>query len=257
MSEQPWYRTFFERDYHDLFYATLRQPGGRLASEATEREVEFIADTLGLAEGARILDLCCGHGRHSIELAQRGYDVTGLDLSEYHIELARKAADEASVRATFVCDDMRNLPTSPPFDAVINIFTAFGYLESDEEDASVIARVRDALVPGGKFLISTNNALRTLRGFQPSSVQRLDDGTLLIEERKYDAISGRIDSIWTRVEPDGKRHEGDIHVRMYTPAEYAAMFRRCGLGLAASYGDVDGSPLTMDSPRLVLVAEKE
>jgi len=253
---EPWYRAFFERDYYDTFYAPLQAAGQRLGPEATAREVDFIVDALELPHGARVLDLACGHGRHSVALASRGFDVTGLDLSAYHIELARAAAAEAGVSATFLCDDMRNLPVAPPFDAVINFFTAFGYLESDEEDASVISRVAEALSPGGRFLIETNNALRTLRHFQPGLVTRLQDGGLMIEEGSFDAVTGRIDRRLTYVAPDATRREGEIHVRAYTAPELAAMFRAAGLSLLAAFGDIDRSPLTFDSRRMILVAGK-
>ncbi|MEX2245526.1 MAG: methyltransferase domain-containing protein [Dehalococcoidia bacterium] len=255
--QAPWYRTFFKRDYYDTFYAPLREGGARpLAPAQTEQQATFIAGALGLAPGARVLDLCCGHGRHSVALSRQGYEVTGLDLSAYHIELAGKAAAEAGVRATFVCDDMRNLPLDPPFDAIINIFSSFGYLESDDEDAAVVARVGRALKPGGRFLIDVNNALGTLRSFQFSTVTRLPDGTLLIEERTYDVLGGRIDSIWTHVSPSGERHEGEIHVRMYTPAEHRRMIEAAGMRVTASYGNFDGSPLALDSRRMILLAEK-
>jgi SAM-dependent methyltransferase len=203
-----------------------------------------------------VLDLCCGHGRHSVALARRGFDVTGLDLSSYHIDLARRAAAEAGVQLTLIHDDMRNLPVDPLFDAVISIFSSFGYLESDEEDAAVIARIGAALKPGGKFLVDVNNMLATLRGFAPSTVTRQDDGTLLIEERRYDILAGRIDSVWTRVSPDGARHQADIHFRMYTPAEHRRMLEAAGMRIIATYGNFDGSPLTLDSRRMILVAEK-
>ena len=252
----PWYREFFERDYYDAFYATLRAPGGPLADEASAQQVDFVVSALALAPPARILDLCCGHGRHSVELARRGFEVVGLDLSAYHIELAEQAAGDAGVSVTFIEDDMRNLPVAPPFDAVLNMFTAFGYLESDAQDAKVIARVADALKPGGRFFIDVNNISRTLRQFQPVAVTRVDDGTLLVEERAYIADAGRLETHWTVVAPSGERREGDFQVRAYTATEYRGMFERAGLRLSASYGDFDGSPLHMDSRRMLLVAEK-
>ncbi len=252
----PWYRTFFERDYFDTFYSLVRAPGGIVGPEASERETAFIAGALRIEPGARLLDLCCGHGRHSVALARRGYDVTGLDLSAYHIELAAKAAADADVALSLINDDMRNLPVEPPFDAVVNLFSSFGYLESDDEDAGVIARVAEALKPGGRFLMDFNNSVRVLRQFQPSTINRLDDGTLFLEERRYDALTGRSASTWTHVTPDGARREREIAIRMYTPAELRRMFEAAGLPVVASYGDFDGSPLTMDSRRCILVGEK-
>lgn len=98
-------------------------------------------EKLELAPGARILDLACGQGRHAIPLAQHGYRVTGLDLSEPSLTFAREAAAEAGAKIDFVQADMREIPFADEFDAVVNIFTAFGYLESEQEDQLVLARV--------------------------------------------------------------------------------------------------------------------
>lgn len=250
----PWYRSFFERDYYDAFYSTMR---ATLPAEYTDGvQVDFVLRALALAPPARVLDLCCGHGRHSVELARRGFEVVGVDLSEYHIELARAAARDAGVSVEFICDDMRNLPMSPPFRAVLNMFTAFGYLESDEEDAGVLRRVAEALEPGGRFFIDFNNTSRTLHQFQPVSVLRSDDGTMLIEERGYDPLSGRLRTHWSVVAPDGTRREGDFAVRAYTATEFRDLFARAGLRLVAGYGGFDGSELTLDARRMLLVADK-
>jgi SAM-dependent methyltransferase len=189
-------------------------------------------------------------------LARSGLDVVGLDISAHHIELARSAAKDNGVRAEFIVGDMREPPPGP-FDAVINMFTAFGYLETDDEDALVIERAAARLQPGGRFLIDFHTILRTLRHWQPTGVERGPDGTLLVDEREYDVLGGRLHSHWTSIGPDGSRHESDIHPRVYTPAELRRMFDRAGMRVMASYGDFDASPLTPDSRRVILVATKD
>jgi 2-polyprenyl-3-methyl-5-hydroxy-6-metoxy-1,4-benzoquinol methylase len=124
---KPWYQSVFERDYYDYFY--IGGPRGFLSPEQeaqrTDAQVDFIEKALGLPDGARVLYLCCGHGRHAVRLAQRGYRVTGLDLSAYHIRLAKAAAREARVDVEWVRADLRDVPRGP-FHAVINMFTTFG-----------------------------------------------------------------------------------------------------------------------------------
>ena len=109
---RPWYETLFERDYYDYFY--IGGPRGSLSPEQeaqrNDAQVDFIEKVLELQPGARILDLCCGHGRHTVRLAQRGYRVTGLDLSAYHIRLAKAGAKAAGVNVEFVRADMRDVP---------------------------------------------------------------------------------------------------------------------------------------------------
>jgi 2-polyprenyl-3-methyl-5-hydroxy-6-metoxy-1,4-benzoquinol methylase len=133
--DTPWYRTHFERFYHDVWYAEQGTPEEH-AAEAHD-EAAAIDRLLALPPGAVILDLACGHGRHAIELARHGYLMTGLDLSGRHITLARSAAEAAGVRVTWIQADMRDLPRGP-FDAILNACTAFGYLESQAEDQKVL-----------------------------------------------------------------------------------------------------------------------
>lgn len=115
-TDRPWYVTLFERDWYDLLAPggtrSLLDPGGD--PERTEREVDFIAGTLGEATERSVLDLCCGWGRHTIRLAQRGYRMTGLDLSAYHLELAQASAGEAAVDIEWIEADMRQIPRPDP-----------------------------------------------------------------------------------------------------------------------------------------------
>src|SRR5690348_2401912 len=102
MSEQPWYKTFFGEDYLRIY--------DFLTPERTVREVEGIVGLLRLPEGSSILDLCCGHGRHAVELAKRGYRVTGQDLSEVFLQHARAAVEAEGVDVQWVESDMRSIP---------------------------------------------------------------------------------------------------------------------------------------------------
>ena len=97
---------------------------------------------------------------------------------------------------------------------------------------------------------------RTLRQHQPHAIERLPDGAMLLEERSYAPLTGRLDSRWTHIAADGTRTEGAIHPRGYTAAEYVRMFERAGLSLAGAWGWFDGSELEMDSRRMILMAER-
>jgi SAM-dependent methyltransferase len=248
----PWYRSFFGEDYPRI-YAPLLPP------ERTEREVEGILALLGacgVGPGSAVLDLACGHGRHAIPLAQRGFRVTGFDLSEEFLERARAAAQAQGAEVRWVHGDMRALAFEAEFDAVINIFTAFGYFESDDEDLEVLRGVHRALSPGGGLLLETMHRDALVRGYQPHAVTRHDDGLLVIEERRFDQLAGRIHTRVTMVAPDGRRTEHALDVRIYTPTELARLFAAAGLPVRAHYGGLDGSALTLTSRRLVLVGQK-
>src|SRR6266498_2542478 len=130
----PWYASFFGEEYFHIY-------GSMLSDERTAREVEGIVKLLALPPGSHILDLACGHGRHAVPLAQRGYRVTGQDLSQLFLEHAEAAARAAGVDVRWVHGDMRVIPFDAEFDAVTNIFTAFGYFDTEDEDLQVLRQV--------------------------------------------------------------------------------------------------------------------
>ena len=245
----PWYVSFFGEAYFDI-YGTL------LSDERTTGEVEGIVKLLALPPGSHILDLACGHGRHAIPLAEQGYRVTGQDLSEIFLDRARADAQARGVKVNWVHSDMREIPFVDEFDAIINIFTAFGYLESDAEDQRVLHQVQKALRPGGRFLLELMHRDALLRWFQPFGVSRREDGLMVVKDRRFDQRTGRNAVRVTLIYPDGRRAELGHDARIYTLTELAGMLARSVLDIQATYGGLDGSPLTLDSRRLVVIAQK-
>ena len=135
--------------------------------------IEFISAELPLPPHARILDLCCGPGRHAVELALQGFVVVGLDLNERYIALARRLAARERVAAQFVVGDMRRLPFTSCFDAVINVGTSFGFFDAAADDRAVIAEVARVLRPGGIFLLEMGNRDYYLKYFSARDWLRL------------------------------------------------------------------------------------
>jgi SAM-dependent methyltransferase len=154
-----WYERFFEDDWLRVALAT--------PEEAADKAVGFLDHHLGVDRGARILDLACGHGRHTIRLAKLGYRVTGVDLSATSLELARARAAEAGVDVDFRQGDMREIDFDAEFDAVVNLFTSFGYFDDEADDRRVLERVARSLKPGGVFVIDVISLLAIARSFQP------------------------------------------------------------------------------------------
>jgi len=257
MARKPWYKSLFERDYHDYFYAA--GPVSRAPEVEVHRAAEqagFIAEALELPDRARVLDLCCGWGRHTIPMAERGFRVTGLDLSKYHIRLAKQAAKRAGVEAEFINADMREIPGRARYDAVYNCFTSFGYLESEAEDQRVLEGIHRALKPGGRFFIDTMNHDNLMRIFRESEFREQPDGAFMMERRMFDIHTGRINVDWFYEPKDGKRIKQSHSLRLYTFTELAAQLERAGLTVTATYGGFDGSALSMYSSRVVVVAER-
>lgn len=248
MSEAPWYQTFFGEDYLRIY--TFLTP------ERTEREVEGIVKLLGLTGGEAILDLCCGHGRHSVALAKRGFQMTGQDLSAMFLQHAQAAAEAQGVAVRWIQSDMRQVPFEGEFDAVLNIFTAFGYFEKEEEDRQVLQQVYKALKPGGLFLLEMLHREFLMRNFAPGQIDRHADGIIVLEEREFDLLTSRANVLVTMLLPDGQRREYRHSARVYTLTELARLLTLAGLHIQAYYGGLDVSALSMDSRRLVVVARK-
>jgi SAM-dependent methyltransferase len=248
----PWYSEeggFFGPGY-------IKEYEDELTPERTCFEVNFLEKVLSIQKGAKILDCPCGHGRHSIELARRGYDVTGQDLNGYFIKEAEKAAKRAGVYVRWLKRDMRKIPFENEFDFVLNLFTAFGYLESDDEDQKALDAAAKSLKRGGKFVLDVVNRDYVVRHYQEADWLQLPDGSIVAAEKKFDHATGRNIEKVIRLWRDGRREEFLLFLRMYTVAELAAMFRKAGLTLKEMYGNYKGDPITFDSQRYILIAEK-
>lgn len=245
-----WYREFFD-DLYLQVYQPFEKP------ERVRSEVDFIVRTLGLPKGAKILDLCCGQGRHSLELARRGYEVVGVDLSEALLYVAKKRAEQEGLKVVFLHCDMREIDFNNEFDAVINMFSSFGYLENEAEDEKVLAKVAQALKEGGKFLLDVMNRDWLVRNFQPMGWRADDEGWFVLEERTFDHLSGRVETRWIFIARDGVRYERLSSIRLYTVSELRTMLERAGLQVTNLFGDYDSSPYTWDSQRLIVVATRE
>ena len=252
MSEaQPdWYDGFFEEDWLDEIARTIDD-------ERTRREVDFVVERLELAAGARVLDVGCGHGRHSLELARRGFAVVGVDLSPRSIEAAGAAAEAEELDASFVRLDARELAFEAEFDAAINLFTSVvGYFDDDAENQRVVDAVARALRPGGSFLIDTVNLLALARGFRELEWQEFESGTVMLERRAFDFRRGRSTAAWTFLRPDGARRELLHTLRAYAPHELISMLERAGLDVVGTWGDFEGGDLSFERWRLILRGDK-
>jgi SAM-dependent methyltransferase len=227
-----------------------------LPAERTAAEVNGVVGQLGLAPGGRLLDLCCGQGRHAVPLARLGYRVTGLDLSRPLLARAAATAD-GGPPVRLVAADMRRLPFADgSFDAVLNLFHSFGYLEDEAEDERVLAEVARVLAPGGRFLQELANREALVRGWHDSEVARHDDGLLVLQERALDLRTSRDLVRYTWLDPDGRQVTREASIRLYTLTELEAMLGRAGLELLAVAGDLDGGPLELDSSFVVTLSRR-
>lgn len=246
-TDAAWVPSYFGDDYLRLY---------QFPPERTDPEVAFLTAELSrrIPPAGRVLDLACGQGRHTVPLARQGFRVIGLDYQAALLQEATHAATEAGVTPSFIRGDMRQLPFHGTFDAVVNMFTAFGYF-SDAENAHVLHEVARALRPDGVFILDVANRDAMLRQAQPRSWKRLPDGTPLISEWSWDVLTGRYTHWQLLVGADGTR--AFTHsVRVYTFTELRAMCAQAGLDIEDVHGGFHGEAPALDAPRLILIARK-
>ena len=247
-SDAPWYQTFFSGTYLEIF-------SHHLTPDRAEKEVDFVESTLNLDTGAKVLDLCCGNGRHAILLAKRGLQVTAQDLNREYLESAQDLAVAEGVELETVHSDMREIPFEGNFDAVINMFTAFGYLESEEEDAKVLQQAAKALKPGGQLLLDLLNREWVVLNYIQNEWRKATDGTIYLEHRELDLETSRNRVTVTIISPAGETQQiTSFEIRLYTLTEIIAMLDRAGLAFAGAYGGFDGEPYSITTRRMVVVA---
>jgi len=237
---------WYTRSFGPLYPLIYRHRDDREAGE----QVSQLAGHLGLHPPARVLDVCCGAGRHAAALLAGGFDVVGVDLSE---DLLREAADREGFEGRLACADARALPFGGTFDAVFNLFTSFGYFADEADNQRQLNAMACALRPGGLLVMDLANRAYIESVFRESDMQEID-GVRVEQIRKFvgDRVAKRIDLTF----PDGRGACFFESVRLYRPQEMCAMCRAAGLSDANLLGDFDGGPHSPDSPRMIVVAER-
>jgi SAM-dependent methyltransferase len=246
---KPWHE-------QDLFWETA---GSILFTsrrwQLAQEEIDGVLGLLQVAPGARILDLCCGAGRHALELARRGYVVTGVDRTQAFLDEAALRAGDEGLRISWVHADMRAYCQPGTFDGAINLFTSFGYFRDAADDRRVAANVLRSLKPGGVLVIDLMGKEILARRFQARDWSEEKDGTLLLQERSISDGWDWMENRWIIIKGD-RRHDLHLSHRLYSAAELSALLRDVGFARAVAYGDLQDRPYDLEARRLVVVAQK-
>ncbi len=203
--------------------------------DSAKEEIRFIKDTLSLADDAKILDLGCGNGRHIIELAKEGYQITGLDYSEKMLKMAAEVAIQEGVEIELIQGDMRDIKFNEGYDGIIIMDGSFGIF-SDQDNAKLLNKVSQALKIGGRLLIESFNPYYMLYN-QGISYEREGDKTF-IKETTFDIYQGRvIDQITALDHIEGeKRKMPKRSYRAYTIPELKNILSKFDLINLEFYG---------------------
>ncbi len=236
----------------------LNSPQDLLAR--TEKEVNGVIKLCTLNPGGAVMDCPCGYGRHSLALAQKGFQVTGVDINKTFLKHDREELEKAKLaNCQFVEKDMRQVDFNNQFNAVINMFYSFGFFETEEENLKVAANFYNALKPGGRFLMHTHITLpKILNGdYKTHEIRTLRDGKKLELFRTYNTQTKREDGEWFILHEDGKKDSlTPYSVRIYSLEEYTDLCKKAGFKEVLAYGDWSGTPYTDKSPELIAVAVK-
>lgn len=250
-STNPWYIDFFSDDYLEIY-------GYTFSAERTNLEVSFIEALLELPPKSTILDLCCGQGRHAVALAKHGFNVTGQDLNADYLRQAEEYAKKENVLLNLINKDMRTIPFYGELDAVINIYSSFGYLESHEENLSVLKAIKVALKPGGLLLMDLINREWVIRNYDQTEWREGQGGIIHLEHRALDLISSRNHINFTIIYPDGTRKvTAGHHIRLYSLTEMIELFNLSGLTIKSFFGSFQRDPYSLDSKRMILLVENQ
>jgi SAM-dependent methyltransferase len=205
--------------------------------------------------GGKTLDLCCGPGRHSVEFAKHGCEVTGVDASPFLLDRARERAQEAGVSVEWVKDDMRRFHRPASFDLACSLFTSFGYFPEEDDDLRVLRNVHDSLRDGGTFVIDVISKERVARNWQNSLVAEFPDGALLLQLPKVQDGWSRLENDWILVK-DGRSRSFHFEHNLYSGRELKDRLLACGFEDVKLHGDLTGTRYDLEAKRLVVVARK-
>ena len=248
--DNRWYAEIFNEDY----LRTIPKSEPR----QTRREANFIVDRLGLEPGARVLDLACGTGRHTIQLAKKGYDMVGLDFSMVMLKRALANAQAEKQVIKFIHGDMQKLSFKAIFDAVYCVQTSFGYFD-DYRNFKVLQGIFRALKPGGVFLIEVTNRDFIVDDL-PLRLWWKGKDCKLLEEIDLEYLTGilKVKRSFVFDDPSRAPWEQNINIRLYTANELRALLMRAGFSVVELSGDYShpGAFFGATSPRIIYIAEK-
>lgn len=243
-----WFEVWFDSPLYEKLYAY------RNKNEADELG-DLIEEELPKSEYPKILDLGCGRGRHSITMAERGYDVTGIDLSKEAIQRAKQVAREKNLpNLHFQVGDMRR-PLDKTFDAVLNLFTTFGYFLKDDENAGVIASVAQMLESSGIFILDYLNAYKVRKNLVAEEDEKFRDLTVHISREISDNM------VYKNILFDGNGLNEPVEyqerVKLYELNWFERNFATYRFRIKKIYGSYNGDEFDKnESPRLLMIAEK-
>ena len=252
---KQWYEQLFE-DYGEKYDLESFTQG-------TKGECDFIEKEIVSDKGTTILDIGCGTGRHTIELTKRGYKITGIDLSERQLGIARKKAEKEGLEIRFLCRDARNLNLDNEYGLVIMLCEGgFPLMETDEMNFQILQNAASVLKPGGKFIFTTLNGLFPLFHSVKDFVNKNSDaGNAQTTDCSFDLMTFRDFSTLSINDEKGEAREYKCNERYYVPPEITWLLKSLGFKTVEIFGARLGAfsrddSLTTEDYEMLVIAQK-
>jgi len=241
----PRVESFFSGVFVDLWRDIMPEA-------VTRQEAAFLETELALSPGAKVLDVPCGSGRHSLALASRGYQLTSVDLSSYSLDQARQSAAEKNLAIRFEHRDMADLPWPQSFDAAFSMGNSFGYT-SDDHDRAFLAAVAQSLKPGGRFILDYGATAEALfPTFQPRTWAQVGD-ILFLRDARYNVDAGRVETDYTLIR-EGVRESKSWSQRVYTYRQLHDLVLSAGFTDLHPCASLAKDPFKLGARQLLLLA---
>lgn len=241
--QATWYSEWFDSPYYHILYQN---------HDITEAElfIDNLAKELALPNHSKIADIACGRGRHAMYLNKKGYDVTGLDLSVNSIEFAQQYANHS---LQYHVHDMREIFATEKFDAVVNLFTSFGYFEAEEDNYTAMAAMAATCKKGGKIVIDFMNTDKVLRDLVAKEIRVEQDIVFKIArtiQEKFIVKNIQVIDL-------GKQYNFQEQVRIITLLDFQKYFISTQLTLLQVFGNYNLEPYSKtDSDRMIFILQK-
>ncbi len=244
---------WFERD--DVWEALAPVLFDSIRLRNAEPEIDRVLKLSGLEPPAEVLDLCCGPGRHSLDLVRRGFRVTGVDLTQRYLDEAASGAALEGLDLELVRADMREFRRPEAFDGAFNLFSSFGYFDDPAEDRQVVMNLATSLRPGGVLVMDLMPKEVIARDYR-SKVWDESDGVILVQEHRVERDWSWLNNRWIIIRPDGQRSEVTFGLRLYSAVELRALLRECGFEQIEFRGGWDLGAYDHLAKRLIAVARR-
>ena len=216
---------------------------------------DYVCKIAGLKKGSKVLDAACGIGRISVELAERGIDVTGVDITASVLEAAKDMADSQNLKIDFIQQDLRTFCKKEYFDCAINLYTSFGYCDSKQDDYKILENIALSLKKDGIFIMECVSRETAIMYFTKGEQFERAGFTVNTEFKVKGAWEG-LSSRWILTSKDNTKIEHEYTQRLYSAPELRDKLLECGFSSAEVYGDFDFSPYDETARTMILVAKK-